>query len=203
MKLFYSPASPYARKVLVCAHELNMADQVETITISPFTDEEYRATNPLGKVPALATEDVGAIYDSIVICEYLDQKSASNKLFPVIGPERIKTLCLHALGQGMTDAALNLRQNTMRGDGDGASPLPEDWYVERQFSAIAAGMDEAERLVDDFIGDVNIGTISIACFFEYWDFRFADHVWRGDYPALANWMAEFSARPSMVATQPS
>jgi len=203
MKLFYSPASPYARKVLVCAHELGLADEIETVPTSPFTDEEYRATNPLGKVPALASDEMGTIYDSTVICEYLDQLSTGAKVFPANDRPRIDALCLHALAQGMTDAALNLRQNTMRGESEGASPLPEDWYVERQYSAIAAGMDEAEAKLEDFKGDVNIGTIALACFLGYWNFRFADHVWQDDYPGLATWLAEFNARPSMIATQPS
>ncbi len=203
MDLYYSSASPYARKVLVCAHEIGLGDKIETITTQPFTDEEFRATNPLGKVPALVTDDRGTIYDSIVICDYLDELSTAEKMFPAAGAKRTAALCLHALGQGMTDAALNLRQNAMRGESEGASPLPEDWYVERQYSAIAAGMDEAEAQLDDFSDDVNIGTISLACFLEYWNFRFADHVWQGDYPGLANWLEGFSARPSMVATKPS
>ncbi len=202
MKLYYSPTSPYARKTLICAHELNLNDKIDIITISPFTDEDYRAINPLAKVPALESDDMGVIYDSSVICEYLCQLAGDNKILPAAGKSRIEILRLHSLANGMTDAALNLRQNIMRSQDNNSTTLPEDWYIERQYSAIAAGMDEASIELDNFKDKANIASIAMACFLEYWNFRFSDNIWKGDYPELANWLDDFTKRYSMTKTKP-
>ncbi len=202
MKLYYSSTSPYARKTLICAHELNLINKIDLITTSPFTDEDYRAINPLAKIPALESEDMGIIYDSSVICEYLCQLAGNEKILPAAGKPRIKILRLHALAQGMTDCALNIKQNIMRSEGEDSPTMPEDWYIERQYSAIAAGMDEATIELDDFKDHVNMGSIAMACFLEYWNFRFSDNIWQGDYPELANWLENFAKRDAMIATKP-
>ena len=202
MKLYYSPTSPYTRKALICAHELNLINKIELITTSPPTNKDYRAINPLAKVPALESDDMGIIYDSSVICEYLCQLADDEKILPPAGKSRIAILKLHALAQGMTDCAINIRQNIMRSEGDNASTMPEDWYIERQYSAIAAGMDEATIELDGFKDQVNLGSIAMACFLEYWNFRFSDNIWQGDYPDLSNWLKDFAKQGSMVATKP-
>lgn len=202
MKLLYSEASPYARKVLVHAHELGLVSQIELVTTNPFQEEAIRASNPLGKVPALIRDDGLSLFDSPVICDYLDSLSPDLKLIPAEGEARWTTLKLHAIAQGLTDAALNLRQNWMRGQAEGADDLPEDWYVERQRQAVFSAMDAVENDMSLLEGPLNLGQVAMACALSYWDFRFGDHPWRDARPRLDAWHAEFSARPSMQATQP-
>jgi len=201
MKLYYSPASPYARKVLVVASETGQRDAIEVVGASPFEDEGLRATNPLGKVPALVTGDGPALFDSPVICDYLDQRHNGRKMVPDANPERSVVLRMHAIGQGITDAALLLRQQVMR-DAKLDQPLPQDWWYDRQFAAVFASLDLLEAEADSLSAEPDLGNIAVACALEYWDFRFADHPWRESRPKLAAWLEKFSERPSMAASRP-
>ena len=201
MKLYYSPASPYARKVLVMAHEIGLIDQIEVVGANPFEDESLRKTNPLGKVPALETGDGPALFDSPVICDYLDSLHSGAKMVPLEGADRFRCLRQHAIAQGITDAALLARQQVMR-SAKLDQPLPEDWWIKRQYDTVFAGMDQLEAEAAVLQGPVDLGRIATACALAYWDFRFADHPWRDGRPKLTAWLAEFEQRPSMVATRP-
>ena len=201
MKLYYSPASPYARKVLVIAHETGLIERIEVISTNPFDDEAFRATNPLGKVPALVTGDGPALFDSPVICDYLDSLHAGRQMVPERGTERYRVLRQHAIAQGITDAALLARQQWMR-DQKLEQPLPDDWWHRRQYDTVFAGMSQLEKEIKQLETRPNLGTIAVACALEYWDFRFADHPWREKCPKLAEWLNIFAERPSMVATRP-
>ena len=98
MKLHWAPTSPYARKVLVVAHECGLAERLELVATTPETVEaDLSGANPLGRIPALITEEGAALYDSTVICEYLDHRSGRG-LFPPPGPKRWTVLRRHALG---------------------------------------------------------------------------------------------------------
>lgn len=201
MKLLYSSTSPYARKVLILAHETGLMPRLEVTTVSPFTDESLRASNPLGKVPALVLDDGMVLYDSAVICDYLDRLHDKAPLIPADGPERWRVLRDHAAAQGVTDAALNLRQQVMREDQAGQS-LPADWWTDRQFAAVYAAMDHFENEIDALDGPLTLSQVALACALDYWDFRFADRPWRDDRPRLAAWFDRFSAHEAMRATDP-
>ncbi|RED51255.1 glutathione S-transferase family protein [Aestuariispira insulae] len=201
MKLYYSPASPYARKCLAIAHETGLIERIEVISTNPFDDEAFRKTNPLGKVPALITGDGPALFDSPVICDYLDSLHTGRMMVPERGTERYRVLRQHAIAQGITDAALLLRQQWMRNQ-KLDTPLPDDWWHQRQFGTVYAGMDQLEQEVKQLGDTANLGTIAVACALEYWDFRFADHPWREARPKLAAWLEAFSQRPAMQATRP-
>ena len=109
MKLYFSPNSPYARKARIIAHELNLANRVETIAVSLPADAKFREVNPLGKIPALVLDDSTAIFDSPVICEYLDTLG-NGTFFPREGASRWRALTLQALGDGLADAVVRRNQ---------------------------------------------------------------------------------------------
>jgi glutathione S-transferase len=198
MKLCFSPTSPFARKVVVVAHEKGMMDKIE-MTAPDLSDllNGLNPANPLGKIPSLELDNGDVLFDSIVISEYLDGISDGPALFPADPTERARVMTLHAIGNGMTDAAFSRRWS--------ASVLPENeqsptWDA-RLAMAMAKSVDVLEARVAE-LSEVNIGSIAVACGIGYMDFRFADENWREGRPNLAKWYEEFSARPSMQATTP-
>lgn len=196
MKLYFSPFSPFVRKCLVVAHELDLGGRIELLpaNVHPVQrDGNVIAKNPLGKVPALITDDAQVLYDSRVICEYLNAL-AGGQLFPAPGPVRWATLTRQSLGDGMLDGAVLARYE------DAARPEPLRWEAWRagqldKVETSLAFLDATpQALASD---DVEIGQITIACALWYLDLRFADFGWRDRYPAVAHWYAEFSRRPSL------
>lgn len=197
MKLFYSPASPYARKVRAVALEAGLADSIELIGSVPLNaDDALHSVNPLGRVPALVLEDGSWLVDSPVICEYLDHRGGSG-LFPPPGELRWTALKLQAVGDGLMDSSVPWRQELMR-------PEPErsaEWLArrERQVRATLAYLEESPGV----LGHWNIGTLSVACAWDYLQFRFGDRDWSGEFPTLAVWFERAGSRPSLAETKPS
>ncbi|MBP5857946.1 glutathione S-transferase N-terminal domain-containing protein [Marivibrio halodurans] len=201
MKLYYSATSPYVRKVLIAAIERGLDDRIERLPTDGF-GEEHRPANPLAKVPALVPDDGGpALYDSIVICDHLDRIGDAPRLIPEGGSARDRVLRIHALGQGMTDAALLLQVQRVRERKSG-QPLPDDWWHERQRQAIHAGADALEAEMGALEGEIDLGQISVATALGYLDLRFDELQWRQGREKLAAWYETFAARPSMAATAP-
>lgn len=198
--LYHSHSSPYVRKVMVLAHEAGIADQLSIVTgsgtaLDPGTAPV--AANPLGKVPTLGRKDGSAIYDSRVICEYLNAHSQAG-LYPA-GARRWDAMTLEATADGMLDAALlmvyetRLRAEEMR-------LLP---FVEGQWSKIARSLDVIEnRWMAYLAGPLCIGQIALGCALGYLDLRFETRNWRQTRPALTQWYATLSQRESMIATAP-
>ncbi|MGC8521032.1 MAG: glutathione S-transferase [Steroidobacteraceae bacterium] len=200
MKLYFSPASPFARKVRISALELGLAERIELLQISlspvsPHTD--LRLHNPLGKIPALITDEGEALYDSPVICEYLDALAGGARLWPAAGPARWRALTRQALADGITDAAVLVRYE------QAVRPEPLRWaqWIEGQWLKIRTALEALER--DSLEGVFDIGTISVACALGYLDFRFAEEGWRARLPRLAAWYALISERASLASTRPS
>jgi len=202
MKLYCSMTSPYARKVRIFARETGLAARIEEIpvSVSPVArDEQVVRSNPLGKVPALIMDDGTALYDSRVICEYLDSLHAGRKLFPAAGAARWTALRQQAQGDGLLDAAVLARYET--------ALRPEalrwtEWFA-GQKAKVTGVLDVLERDADALAGDLTIGGITVACALGYLDFRFADDAWRTGRPRLAAWFAAISARESLGATAPA
>ncbi len=124
MKLRYNPASPYVRKVMVCAHELGLADKIELLTtaVSPVeVNATLAAENPLMKIPALSTDDGQVLFDLPVICEYLDSIAGGGRLFPA-GNTRWAALRQQALGDGILDALIRAVTRSPRGRKRSATP---------------------------------------------------------------------------------
>jgi glutathione S-transferase len=193
MQLLYSAMSPFARKARVVAFELGLAEQLELVPATPYTDESLRAINPLSKIPILIPDAGAPIFDSPVICEYLEHL-AGVSLTPASGPERWAALTRQALADGMGDAALAIVRERLR-DGDQRQDL-----FDRQAAALNAALDklEAEGLPADRF---QIGEIAVAAQLAYLDGR-AVLAWREGRPNLAAWYETASRRTSMVATAP-
>lgn len=196
MKLHWAPTSPYVRKVTVAAHELGLADRFDLVRTTPENVvADVAADNPLGQIPTLVLADGTVLFDSFVIVEYLDNL-AGGALVPPAGPERWRTLTLHALGHGVIDAA-NRRVNELRRPA-GEISLRQ---LEMKWAEIGRALDRLERTPLD-ADRPDVASIAIACALGYLDFRFPDEAWRPGRPALAGWYRRFSGRPSMLATNP-
>ena len=199
MKLYYSPASPYVRKVRVFAMETGLMHDIALaeVAITPVgPDADLCADNPIGKIPTLVRDDGGALYDSRVICEYLDGLHGGTRMFPENEDARWIALRRQALADGILDAAVNTRYETFLRPQEFRWP---DW-VDAQMTKVRRSLDEVEG---ESPGEgVDIGTISVACALGYLDFRYADEGWRDSRPKLTTWFEKFSARPSMRETAP-
>ncbi|SES85735.1 glutathione S-transferase N-terminal domain-containing protein [Kosakonia radicincitans] len=201
MQLFFATTSAYVRKVMVCASVLGLADEIERLDSAAHPierDERIAVFNPLAKVPALRTENGLCLYDSRVICEYLNAR-AGGDLFPAQGDARWRSLARQALGDGMIDAALLARYEFS------ARPPEKQWqnWADAQLKKVAAALAEIESQVSSFSAHPNdIGLIAIGCALGYLDFRFAGLNWRAGHPLTAAWFALFDAHPAMATTRP-
>ena len=194
MKIHASPASPYVRKVRVLAAELGVPLEM-VIADAAAPQSDYGRINPIHRVPALELDDGEVLFDSPVICEYLDATHGGG-FFPPAGAERWRVLKLQALGDGIMDAAVPRRGEVLRPEQQ-QSPARIAAY-ERSIRQV---LDVLEQAVAG-LGGVNIGTIAVACALGYLDFRFPGDAWRTGRPALAAWHEAFDRRPSMAATAP-
>ncbi|WP_137126295.1 glutathione S-transferase family protein [Roseomonas sp. HF4] len=197
MKLHHSPASPYVRKVMASAIARGLDGRIEPVATNPHVSPaELLADNPLSKVPALVADDGTAIYDSPVICEYLDTLGDTPALFPPTGtPARLRAQILHATADGILDAAVARRL---------AMPHPQDdgrrAFDARQKAAVERALDVLEAAPPEGLAD--IGAIAVGCALGYLDFRFPHEPWRDAHPRLAAWFAEVSKLPPLARTVP-
>ncbi len=196
MKLFYAPSSPYVRKVLACAIALDLDRQIELVPVKPFeSPAELLAVNPLSRIPCLVTSDGAALFDSPVICEYLDSIDGPAILFPPVGRARWRALKQQAMADGILDAAVARRMESLR-----PQEAARDAFMARQQAAVVRTLAVLES--DPPHRTVDIGTISIACALGYLDFRFAHEPWRDTHPRLAAWCAGFAENPCIARTTP-
>jgi glutathione S-transferase len=203
MKLRYSPLSPFVRKVMVVAIETGLSEHIERINtvVAPTTpNDEVARENPLVKVPALTTDDGLVLYDSPVICEYLDTLHDGPKLFPPGGKPRWIALRQQALGDGILEAAILGRYESVRPK----EYMWQDWIdaqLRKARGALAALEIEVEggELAN---GALTIGQVAIGCALGYLDFRYQSEDWRSRHRRLARWFETFSERKSMQLTVP-
>ena len=200
MKLFYSPTSPYVRKVMVLLHETGQLGDVElmsSVTSPVDTNADLKAKNPLGKVPALVRADGPTLFDSRVICAYLDSKGDCG-LYPS-GSARFDTLTLEALADGILDAALAMTyEKRLR-------PEDKSWdaWGDAQWEKVDRACAALNTIwMSHLSGPLDMGQIAVGCALGYVDFRHDARGWRNGNAALADWYAAFSERDSMVATRP-
>lgn len=199
MRLLYSPTSPYVRKVVVCAAEMGLSDRIELVPSGPQNAAELRQDNPLGKVPALVTDTGEALYDSPVICEYLDSLHDGETLFPATGEARWRALRVQALGDGVLDAALLVVMEGRRPEESERSP----GFVEFQKRKIGDALDALEGDAGELGAAFDIGAVTVGCALGYLDFRLGEDGWRTGRPGLAASYEDIAKRPSMVASTPS
>jgi glutathione S-transferase len=203
MKLWYSPTSPFVRKVIATAHELGLFDKLEIIEASTSPVNRHAGLaqlNPAGKIPAMLLPSGQVLFDSRVICAYLESLKPEMPLTPASGPDRFRSMTLEALGDAIMDAAVLARyEGALR---------PENlrWkeWADGQMTKVWAGIDSLENDWLAYLSKspLSAGHIAAAAALGYLDFRYADQDWRNGRPGLAQWYADFSKRPSFASSAP-
>jgi glutathione S-transferase len=200
MKLHWSPRSPYVRKVMIVAHETGVVGRLRlhrSVASMTEPNEELMHDNPLSKIPTLVLDDGTALYDSVVICEYLDSLHGGGRLFPAAPDERWHALRLHALADGVLDLLILWRNELMR---------PLEMRSAKLLAAFSRKLEAALAALAreiDGNGAFTIGHVAAICALGYLDFRFADIAWRNAHPGLAAWYEAQSQRASVMATHAS
>lgn len=185
-----SPPSPFGRKVKIAAAILGLTDRIKIeVTDTNDPSDSIRKQNPLGKIPALVLEDGSVLFDSPVILEYLDVLAGGGKIIPREGPARWETLRLHAIADGIMDAALlQVYEKRFR---------PEEHWVAKwtdyQAEKVTRALDVLEAAPPVLSATPDIGHIGIACALGYLDLRF-EGKWRASYPKLVAWLERFAAQ---------
>lgn len=196
MQLLYQTHSPYARKALVFAHEAGLAGSIEVIhheTSPTRRNEDVFARNPLGKVPVLLRPGLPALFDSDVICAFLDTLHDGPRLIPIDGEQRWQALRVQAIAQGLADAGIAVRWETVRRPEHLRYPPLRDGYIEKLLSSY----DWLERELDT--DTLHVGHVALATALDWLEFRGLPG-FREARPRLAAWFDAFATRPSMQAT---
>jgi len=199
MKLHWSPKSPFVRKVMICAHELDLVSRLQLVrSVAAMTkpNPDIMRDNPLSKIPTLVLDDGTTLFDSLVICEYFNDL-AGGALFPKQAAHKWPALRWHAFANGLLDI-LVLWRNEREKD----PPLPTllDAFAQKTHASLAQFEKEATTLA---AAPISIGHVTVACMLGYLDFRFDDLGWRREAPRLAEWHRDFAVRPSYLATAPT
>lgn len=197
MIVYGSTMSPFARMVRVVAREVGALDRIDEIIADPWGDEAFRRINPLGKIPALVTDEGDVLYDSPVICEYLDTLHGRPRLFPAAGRDRWRSLTMRACAHGLMDAAYLRRNESIRKPPATISRV----FVDRQDAAIRAALDSLEIDVEALASPLTIASLAAGTALGYLDFRYPDCGWRARCPALARWWTTLASRPAFVDTE--
>ncbi|MDC7787107.1 glutathione S-transferase [Rhodoplanes sp. TEM] len=198
MLLHWSPRSPFVRKVMIVAHETGLADRIDcrrTVVAATQPNAALMRENPLNKLPTLIRDDGTALYDSAVICEYLDGLHAGPRLIPAEREAYFTALRRAALGDGLLDLLILWRYERARTHPD---PAHLAACAVKADACLAVLEDEAEALAATPFG---IGHVALGCALSYVDFRFPELAWRTGRPRLAAWYAGFAQRPSARATE--
>jgi glutathione S-transferase len=200
MKLTFSPASPFARKVRIAAIELRLIDKIEFVpeSVAPGqANENYSRITPLKKLPVLITDRGEVILDSYVIVEYLNEL-AGGKLIPGYGPRRWQVKTDHSLINGMLDSMLLCRYEKM------VRPPGLQWqaWADDHWNRAWSGMARFENRPDVLNGPFDVVQIGLVCVLGYADFRFADCGWRKAYPKLDAFHQKMLERPAVKISVP-
>ena len=198
MKLFYTAASPFARKVRIVAHEKNLAGSINEVLVNLAENPaDVIATNPIGKIPALVRDDGFALYDSPVICDYLDATGSGARLIPASGDARWLVLRAEALADGALDAAVACVMESRRPAHEQSAAA-----VARQKEKIVRSVREMEKQIALLPVSFNLGHIAFISVLGYLDLRNPELNWRENAPTLAKWFAEADERDSAKKTRP-
>lgn len=196
MKLYYSPTSPYVRKVMTCAIIRGLDQRIEKVPTNPNeSPADLIRDNPLSKVPCLVTDDGMPLFGSQLICEYLDSRGDALPLFPPSGPARWRALKFQSLGDGILDAAVPCRAELQKPKEAG-----RDAVIARYKAAMGRAVDALEA--DPPHKHVDIGSITVACALGYLDFRYSHEPWREGHPKLAAWYESFAQNEAVQETAP-
>ena len=199
MKLIYSPASPFVRKVAVFAELGNLTDQItfsSVATTALNVADDARSANPLGKIPALILADGSTLFDSRVICRYLDDV-ADLGMYPASNIWKVTTL--EALGDGIMESGVSISYEKRLRPENEQSP---NW-IEAQWSKVEHAIASLETGTYSEMGEpLNAGQISVACALDYIDFRHGDRNWQSRHPKMANWQRKMQSLDAFKSTKP-
>ncbi len=201
MKLFYSPLSPFVRKVMIVAIENGLDGRIETVTtgVNPAApNKDLAQHNPLMKIPALITDDGLTLVESKVIAQYLDALGA-NKLLPAAGHGRWKALRMEAIADGIADAGILVRyEQAMRPAG-----LQWQQWIDGQLAKIGNALDLLEAEAADLEGPLDLGKAAVASALDWMEFRNVVPGARDSRPKLFAWLDKANRDiPSLAATKP-
>jgi glutathione S-transferase len=202
MKLYYAPQSPFARKVRMAAIELGLAEglELEYAEVVPGRPNRSfaQSRNPLRKIPALITDTGETLYDSTVICEYLDALAGGGVLIPREASRRWRVLTNHALAQGMCESIILIRYETW------LRPEALRWSVwaDDQWDKIHAGLGWFEANDEELSDPVDLAHLALGSLLGYIDFRWPEDGWRHRFPKVSSWFARLEQRPSFAQTRP-
>jgi glutathione S-transferase len=200
MKLYLNKTSPYARLVVVVAHEKGVAGQIEFAWIDPWTDSaDLLSANPYSKVPTLVADDGQAIVDSVCICDYLDEVGGGRRLLPSQGADRLRGLRKYGLGRGLMDAAFGVTIER-RFNGSGGEPA----LAKRWLAAVGRALERLER-DGGLLGPTeapDLGDLAIAIGLSYTEFRLPEVKWKPMLHRLSSWYEPLGSRPSMRFSAP-
>ncbi len=201
MKLLGSDGSPYARKVRIVMAEKKIEAQYERENVHA-PDSRIQQSNPLGKVPCLIMDDGGAVFDSRVIVEYLDNLTPVHRLIPPNGRPRVEVRCWEALADGVLDAALLIRSEYLHREEHQRSPkviARQMGKIDAALEAMATGLGEKAWCCD---GKYTLADIATGCALGYLEFRFPEIDWRARHPNLARHADRLFARQAFIDTMP-
>lgn len=200
MKLYYAPASPFSRKVRAALVELDLEQDTELITVDPFANERgHWQVNPLGKIPALVTDDGQSICGSSLVMQYLEEQSQAFKLTPEDKDKRWTILRLESMAHGVIDAAYGIVSERRRPE-----EIQMSRVIDRQWFSICRALDLLERTPFELsTAQPTLLEITLGCALGYLDFRLPFMEWRDNYPRLCAWYDQFASRESMQRTQPA
>lgn len=196
MLLRTSLTSPFGRKVRMAALRLGLSRRIETVSADTTDpDDDIRKDNPLGKVPLLVLDDGRRIYDSRVILECLDHMAGGGVLIPREWNDRLETLVLQSLGDGIMDACVLVSYESRYRPAE----IRSEKWLGHQTGKITRGLDHLTRTAPD-PARFDVATISISCMLGYLDWR-KQVDWRSEFPALIPWLDAFrAAAPEFDAT---
>jgi glutathione S-transferase len=202
MKLFYAPQSPFARKVRAAAIELGLDDRIElayTEVVPGRPNADYaQSRNPLRKIPALVTDSGETIFDSTVICEYLDTLAGGGILIPRDASKRWRVLTNHALAQGLCESVILIRYETW------LRPEATRWstWIDDHWDKINSGLNWFDHNRAELNEPINVAHLALGSLLGYADFRWPELGWRTRFKGVGEWFAQIERRPSFSKTKP-
>jgi glutathione S-transferase len=207
MKLFWTPASPFVRKVMVTAIELGLRDRIEIHpTYWPHEwgsrtiefDAEFIGANPVGRIPALVTDGGIAIVESNWICQHLDSLTGTPRLLPAFEPMRLQCTRLLGIADGALEAMIARRAELLRDSRDQSAS-----FIAKQRDRIRRCIDAIDREITTLGGPLTLAQIAVGVACGYLDFRYPADNWRSERPRLTSWYEIFATRTSMRETMPA
>ena len=199
MKLIGSYTSPFVRKISILLLEKGIT--FEFVNEQPYQAESGVAQyNPLGKVPALVTDDGEHWFDSPIIASYIELLDIAPAMIPREPKAALAIRQIEALADGIMDAAVLMRYER------GLRPVEKQWddWFNAQADKIHRALAALEQdAIAELASHFDIAAISLACALGYLDLRLPEFDWRTPNAQLSAWYAEVSKRPSMQATRPA